>query len=222
MPHKNIRMLAGKPLIAHAIETALRSSLIDRVVVSTDDSEISAIAQRFGAEVPFMRPAELASDNSPERAAWQHAIRELKETGSGPPPDVFVAIPTTAPLRTAETVDHCIKTFLESDADIVITVRPAERSPYYNMVVLDQDSCARLVIPPNQSIHQRHDAPAVYDMTTVAYVARPEFVLNTDYIFDGKVKAVVVSPEISLDIDSELDLKFAEFVLNHGDSGTRG
>jgi N,N'-diacetyl-8-epilegionaminate cytidylyltransferase len=206
---KNIRPIAGKPLIAYAIETARGSALIDRVVVSTDDEEIAAVSRQYGAEVPFIRPDELAQDDTPEREAWQHALRAVEAAGDKV--DVFICIPTTSPFRSSEDLDSCIRCLLESDADIVITVRPGARSPYYNMVVLDEEGYARLVIPPEESIHQRHDVPAVYDMTTVAYAARPDYVLSTDYIFDGKVKAVLVSAEAGMDIDTEMDLKFAEF-----------
>ena len=213
VPRKNIRPLAGKPLIAYAIETAFASELIDRVIVSTDDEEIAKVAQGYGAEVPFMRPQELACDDSPEWLAWQHAVRTLEATENGPKMDVFVCIPPTSPLRAVEDVDACIQTLLESDADLVITVKPAERNPYYNMVVLDGEGYARLVIPSDQPIHQRQAAPSVYDITTVAYAARPEFVLNANSMFEGKVKAVVVPAERALDIDTQLDFKFAEFLL---------
>ena len=217
---KNIRLLAGKPLIAYAIETALDSELIDRVIVSTDDEEIAKIALQYGAEIPFIRPSEFAQDDSPERVAWQHALRELNKEADRPKIDVFVCIPTTSPFRSASDVDACIRGLLESDADIVITAKPAARNPYYNMVVIDE-GYAKLVIPPSESIHQRHDVPTMYDMTTVAYAARPNYVLDTDYIFDGKVKAVIVSPEVGVDIDTETDLLFAEFlVANKGRIGT--
>ena len=213
VPRKNIRPLAGKPLIAYAIETAQASELIDRVVVSTDDVEIADVAQQYGAEVPFLRPQELARDDSPEWLAWQHAIRTLEVTKDEPKMEVFVCIPPTSPLRAVEDVDACIRTLLESDADLVITVKPAERNPYFNMVVLDGAGYARLVIPPDRTIYRRQAAPPVYDMTTVAYAAWPEFVLNASSMFEGKVKAVVVPAERALDIDTELDFKFAEFLL---------
>ena len=215
---KNLRLLAGKPLIAYAINTALTSNLIDRVVVSTDDREIAAVAQEYGAEIPFMRPAELAQDDSPEWLAWQHAIRELKLVGSGPRRNIFVCIPPTSPLRAVENVDACIQELLETDADLVITVKPADRNPYFNMVMLDAEGCARLVITVNKEFHHRQTAPQVYDMTTVAYAARPEFVLQANSMFEGKVRAVVVPPEQAVDIDSELDFKFAEFLLSQSSS----
>jgi N,N'-diacetyl-8-epilegionaminate cytidylyltransferase len=210
---KNVRQLAGKPLLAYAIEMAQKSKFIDRVVVSTDDQEIADVARSYGADVPFIRPAELAGDDSPERLAWQHALKACQSQTPDRNIDVFVCIPTTSPLRVVEDIDHCIETLLHSDADIVITVKPAERSPYYNMVVINGEGDAQLVIPPKGGLHRRQDAPQVYDMTTVAYAARPEHVLQTNYIFDGKVKTVIVPAERSLDIDTELDLKFAELQL---------
>jgi len=212
LPRKNTRLLAGKPLIAYAINTALSSELIDRVVVSTEDNEIAKIAQQYGAEVSFMRPVELAQDDTPEWLAWQHAIRALEETDKHKT-DVFVSIPPTAPLRAVEDVDVCIRTLLESDADIVVTVKQADRSPYFNMVCLTEGGYAQLVIPPDRTIHRRQDAPQVYGMTTVAYAARPDFVLNSCSIFEGKVKAVIVPAERALDIDTELDFRFADFLL---------
>ena len=214
VPRKNIRLLGGKPLIAHAIETARRSRLIDRVIVSTDDAEIATVAQQYGAEVPFMRPRELALDDSPEWLTWQHAIRTLDATEGSPKVEVFICVPPTSPLRSTEDVDSCIQTLLENEADMVITVKPAERNPYFNMVVLNEQGFAQLAIPPEGNIYRRQDAPAVYDVTTVAYAARPEFVLNASSMFEGRLRAVVVPAVRALDIDTELDFKFAEFLLS--------
>jgi N-acylneuraminate cytidylyltransferase len=212
VPRKNIRLLAGKPLIAHAIETARKSTLIDRVFVSTDDPEIADVAARYGADVPFLRPAALAQDDSPEWLAWQHAIRTLEGNGT-PAWAAFVCVPTTAPLRSVEDVDACITALLTSDADVVMAVRRAERSPYFNMVTVDDRGYARLVIEPAVEIARRQDAPAVYDITTVAYAARPGFVLSAKSMFEGRVKAVVVASERALDIDTELDFRVAECLL---------
>ena len=215
VPRKNVRTLAGKPLIAYAIETALASTRIDRVIVSADDEEIAEVARRHGAEVPFMRPWALATDDSPEWLTWQHAIRTLQAMDSGDELEVFVCIPTTSPLRKVEDIDACIEALLESDADLVLTVKPAERNPYFNMVVLNDEGYASLAItPPDGTISRRQDAPAVYDMTTVAYAARPEFILNASSMFEGRLKAVVVPAERALDIDTELDFRLAEFLLS--------
>ncbi len=219
VPRKNIRPLAGKPLIAYAIETARASHYIDRVIVSTDDEEIAAVAREFGAEVPFMRPAELARDDSPEWMAWQHAIRTMQKQ-LDEPLRAFVSVPATSPLRAVEDVDACIRLLLESDADVVITVTPAARNPYFNMVVLDEEQTAHLVMTGEAAVHRRQDAPAVYDITTVAYAARPEFILNHHALFEGKIKAVLVPPERALDIDTVLDFQFAEFLLEKHDSST--
>lgn len=215
LPGKNIRRLAGEPLIAHAIKSAQASKSINRLFVSTDDPEIAAVARAYGAEVPFLRPAELAQDHSPEWLAWQHAIRTLRDAG-GPRWDAFVSVPPTSPLRSVDDIDACISALFSSDADIVITVRNAERSPYFNMVTLDPNGVARLVIQPETSLHRRQDAPTVYDITTVAYAARPDFVLSSNAHFDGKVKAIVVPAERAMDIDTEYDFQVAECLLRQG------
>lgn len=215
VPRKNVKLLAGKPLIAHAIEAAKNSVLIDRIFVSTDDPEVADVATRYGAEIPFVRPADLARDDSPEWLAWQHAVRQLD--GAGPSGwAAFVCVPTTAPLRRVEDVDLCITTLLTGDADIVIAVRRAERSPYFNMVTIDDRGYARLVIEPASGIARRQDAPEVYDITTVAYAARPGFVLAAKSMFEGRVQAVVVPAERALDIDSEFDFRVADCLLREG------
>jgi N,N'-diacetyl-8-epilegionaminate cytidylyltransferase len=212
VPRKNIRLVAGKPLIGHAIETARASTLIHRVIVSTEDQEIADVAREWGAEVPFLRPAHLARDDSPEWLAWQHAIGELTVIDAPRQLDLFTSVPTTSPLRSVADLDRCIRSVLESDADAAITVRPAERSPYFNMVCLE-NGYARLVIPPVHAVHRRQDVPEVFDMTTVAYAARPEYVLRAGSLFEGKVRAVIVPPERAIDIDTELDIAFAEYMM---------
>lgn len=214
VPRKNIRLLAGKPLIAYAIQTALNSTLIDRVVISTDDAEIAEVAEEFGAEVPFMRPENLAGDDSPEWLTWQHAIRTLETLDDGLRLEMFVCIPPTSPLRATEDVDACIGLLRESDADMVITVKSAERNPYFNMVTLDERGQAQLVIPPKQKVFRRQDAPVVYDMTTVAYAGWPEFMLSAGSMFEGKLRAVIVPGERALDIDTEMDFKIAELLMS--------
>lgn len=214
VPRKNIRPLGGKPLIAYSIETARASKLIERVVVSTDDPQIAEVARGYGADVPFMRPAELARDDSPEWLTWQHAVRTLQAGEDGATIDAFVCVSPTSPLRAVEDVDACIQMLLDTDADIVITVSASERNPYYNMVVLDGAGCPRVVIKPEGPIYRRQDAPRVYDITTVAYAFRPAFVLRTNSEFDGKMRAVIVPPERAVDIDTELDFAFAEFLLS--------
>lgn len=212
VPRKNLRLLGGKPLLAHAIDAARASRTIDRVIVSTDDPEIAEVAKQCGAEVPFMRPSELAHDDSPEWLAWQHALRTLS-TNDQRKIDVFASIPPTSPLRSSQDIDASVQALQAGDADIVITVKAADRNPYFNMVWVDEEGYARLVIESEGKVHRRQDAPLVYDVTTVAYAARPEFVLRANSIFEGRVKAVVVPAERALDIDTELDFQFAEFLM---------
>lgn len=213
VPGKNVRYLGGKPLIAHAIEAALRSRFIERVIVSTDSQEIAQVARLHGAEVPFLRPLELAEDGSPEWLAWRHAIRQFEVMGGSRKLDIFISVPTTSPLRAPSDLDGCIQTLLDSDADLVFTITPSGRNPYFNMVELDQSGYARLVIPRKEMIDNRQSAPPVYDIVTVAYASRPEFILSADTMFEGKLKTWLVPPERAIDIDTELDLEFAEFMM---------
>ncbi len=206
LPGKNLRPLAGKPLLAHAIDVAKAVPGIARVVVSTDDLEIAEAARTAGAEVPFLRPAELASDTAPEWLAWQHAIRTLRAAGD--PMEVFLSLPATSPLRRPVDVTCCLDTLTGGDADMVITVREAERNPYFNMVRRKEDGSVRLAV--DGIYHRRQDAPSIYDITTVAYAARADFILSANRIFDGRVRAVVIPRERALDIDDAFDLAIGE------------
>lgn len=212
---KNIRMFAGKPLIAHSIEIAKASPSIDRVIVSTEDEEIAEISKQYGAEVPFMRPKNLAENNTPEWLAWQHAIKEILKQSKF---DYFISLPTTSPLRSVEDIETCINLAKDQTCDVVVTVSDAHRSPYFNMVTQSEDGDVCLVINPNKAITCRQKVPQVYDMTTVAYVSTPAFILNHSGIFDGKVKAVKIPQERAIDIDTELDFKIAEFLFQQGKS----
>lgn len=212
LPGKNIRPLAGQPLIAWAIGQARAVKRIDRVIVSTDSVEISEVAREAGAEVPFLRPAELAQDNSPEWLVWRHALHYLKES-DGAYPDALIVVSATAPLRAVEDLERCLDEYKKGGADMVITVTDAHRSPYFNMVKVYADGTVGLVIPPESAIIRRQDAPVVYDQTTVAYVARPEFVMTRSGIFEGKVRHVHIPVERALDIDTPLDFRIAECLL---------
>jgi CMP-N-acetylneuraminic acid synthetase len=213
LPGKNIRPLGGKPLIAWSIEHALAVKRIERVIVSTDSEEIAAVARDYGAEVPFIRPAELAQDDSPEWLSWRHALNYLGEM-TGVLPEVMVSVPTTAPLRLAIDIENCLDEYESGDADMVITVTDAHRSPYFNMVKTNADGTVGLVNPPQSAIACRQDAPLVYDMATVCYVAKSEFVMTHYATFDGRVKAVHVPTERAIDIDTLLDFQIAESLLN--------
>jgi len=210
---KNIRPFGGKPLIAWSIEHALAIKRIARVIVSTDSEKIASVAMEHGAEVPFMRPADLARDDTPEWLAWRHALQYLLET-DGMLPEAMVSVPATAPLRLPLDIENCLDEFEKGDTDMVITVTDAHRSPYFNMVKTNADGTVSLVIEPESTIVRRQDAPVVYDMATVAYVARPDFVMTSNSTFAGRVKSVHVPAERAIDIDTLLDFEMAEYLLN--------
>ena len=213
LPGKNIRPLCGKPLIAWAIEQAKAVNRLRRVIVSTDSPEIASIAREYGAETPFFRPPELAADDSPEWLSWIHGLNYL-QSDEGVLPDALVSIPATAPLRDYQDINNCLDEFSKGNVDTVITVTEAYRNPYFNMVKLNQDETVGLVIPPASTISRRQDAPAVFDMATVAYVARPEFILSGKSLFQGAVRAVQVPPERAIDIDTLMDFRLAEFLMS--------
>ena len=215
LPRKNLLNFCGKPLIAWSIEQARSVAQIDRVIVSTDDEEIAETARRYGAEVPFMRPVELAQDNSPEWLAWRHGLEFLKES-NGVYPKVMVSIPTTSPLRSLLDIENCINLYLKEKPDAVITVTAANRNPYFNMVQQDEHGFSVLVCQNENHVFNRQQAPEVFDITTVAYVLRPEFVLNHNTIFDGTLRHVVVPHERAIDIDNQFDFDLAEFIYKRG------
>lgn len=212
LPGKNIRPLAGKPLIGWAIEQARAVDRIDRLIVSTDSEEIASVASAFGAEVPFLRPAALAQDKSPEWLAWRHALSFLKEE-TGSLPRAMVSVPATSPLRKPEDIEKCLDAYERGDSDVVITVSEARRSPYYNMVKENADGTVGLVIPPAVALDRRQDSPAVYDVATVAYVCDPHFVMTRNSIFEGRVRPVLVPAERAIDIDTLFDFEIAECLL---------
>jgi N-acylneuraminate cytidylyltransferase len=212
LPGKNIRPLHGRPLIAWAIQQAQAVRRIGQVIVSTDSEEIAAVARTYGAEVPFLRPSDLAQDTSSEWLVWRHALNFLKES-DGAYPGALIVVPATAPLREVGDLERCLDEYERTAADIVITVTDAHRSPYFNMVRANADGTLGLVIPPDAAVRRRQDAPVVFDMTTVAYVANPQFVISKNGIFEGRVHHVHVPPERALDIDTLLDFRIAECLL---------
>ncbi len=212
IPGKNILSFCGKPLIAWSIEHALSVSAIDRLIVSTDSEEIANLAEKFGAEVPFIRPPELATDTSSELDSWKHALNFLA-VQEGSLPDAMVSIPPTAPLRSVKDIERCITEYESGNTDVVITVSHARRNPYFNMVQRTASGRYEVVCASNREIHRRQDAPEIFDVATVAYVANSSFVLGTESLFAGNLSAVIVSQENSMDIDTPLDFKMAELLM---------
>ena len=212
LPGKNIRPLLGKPLIQYSIEIALQTSGINKVFVSTDDADIAKVSRSNGAIV-IDRPIELAQDDSPEWQAWKHAISWVREQYGDF--EEFISLPATSPLRSVKDVESAVLKRSNIGADICIAITPASRSPYFNMVKKLGNNLIELVNKPTNSISRRQDAPEVFDITTVVYVANVEFIMSNDNIFDGIVTSVEVPRYRAVDIDDMYDFNFAESILNN-------
>jgi N-acylneuraminate cytidylyltransferase len=207
LPGKNVRSLDSLPLIAHAIRAAKECGLLDRIIVSTEDEEIAETAKRYGAEVPFRRPDELASDTAPEWKAWQHAIQNLDAF------DTFVSIPAVAPLRIPDDIACCIKRFEQGDSDFVITITKASANPFCTMVMPTNSGHFRLAMSPEEHVFNRQAAPKVFEIVSVAYVTSPSYIMKHKNYWGGSVGAVEIPRERAVDIDTLLDFKFAEFLM---------
>ena len=214
VPRKCLREVGGRSLLEIAIGHAQAVERVDRVIVSTDDPDYAAVAESAGAEVPFLRPADLASDGAAEIDAWRHLVAHLDEEGRRP--DVLVTFPATAPLRSPVDVDVALDLFLETGADLVVTGTPAARSPYFNMVSIDADGWASIAIPTGNRVVRRQDAPELWDLATVAFVADTTYVQNTRHLLDGRVALSPVPIERAIDIDTEFDLRLADLLARNG------
>lgn len=224
LPGKNIKELAGKPLIAYAIEAGLTTPGIERVVVSTDSEEIARVARTHGAEVPFLRPRELATDESPEILSWKHALREMERI-TGVCPGVLVSLPCTTPLRTSADVTAHLDEFERSGAEVVLTVAEAKVNPYFKLVRIEGGFCRPFMDAGLAGPSRRQEAPPVYEVCGMVYVADSRFVLTAGSLWEGKVAAVRVDAARAVDIDTPLDFEFAEHLLRRkmatGQEGAR-
>lgn len=215
LPGKNIKELAGKPLLQYSIEIAQASKLIDKVFVSTDDKSISDVALYAGANV-IDRPSELAQDDTPEWLAWRHAIEwVVARYGAF---DNFVSLPATSPLRHLDDVEKALGKREEVSADICIGVTPSSRSPYFNMVQYNDIGCVELVMQPSSEVLRRQDAPAVFDITTVVYASTPNFILNNFGLFSGRVASIVIPKCRAVDIDDIDDFNYVEFLIKRSNA----
>lgn len=210
IPHKNIKLLAGRPLIAWTLEAALQSRSLDRIIVSTDDEEIAKISERRGAEVPFLRPAELAEDTTPTLPVLQHAVSWL-ESAKQPVPEVIVTLQPTSPLRRPEHIAQAVTLLLETGADSVVSVCLAEHNPHW-MKRLEGD---RVYPFFKDTLHdsRRQDLPPVYRPNGAIYVTRYPVLMKENRILGEDTRAVVMDAESSIDIDTWLDFKIAELIL---------
>lgn len=208
LPGKNVRPLNGKPLIAYAIEAALKAKNIDRVIISTDDEEIARVAVEYGAELPFMRPAELASDTAMAIDNYIYNIGRLEEEG-GKPIDAFVVLQPTSPLRIAEDIDGAIELFEQKKADSVISYCQ-EAHPVTWHKYLDDEG--RFVDIFDANIKNRQDNRVSYYPNGAVYVFRTSMIRERKYYTD-KSYAYVMPRTRSVDIDFIEDFEYAEFLL---------
>ena len=207
LKNKNLYEIGGKPLIAHSILAAKKNKKIKKVFVSTDSKKIIKISEAYGAEI-IHRPKRLALDKTPEWLAWQHAIDYLKKMNETF--DIFLSLPTTSPLRSQQDINNALNALKKND-DAVITITPSSRNPSFNMVSIDKKGFASL-IEKKKVVSRRQDAPKYYDMTTVSYVSRPEFILSKKYLFSGRIKSIIVPKERAIDIDDIIDASIASFL----------
>jgi CMP-N-acetylneuraminic acid synthetase len=210
VPGKNIRRFSGQPLLAYALDIAKKIHEVSSIFVSTEDLQIAKIARKWGAVV-IDRPVELAQDESSEWLAWQHAVDWVKEHHGDF--ERFVSLPATSPLRNENDVQACLNA-LDDETDMVITTTETNRSPWFNMVRVGEDNHISLLFEGDKKFVRRQDVPKAYDMTTVAYVTRPSFIMLESGVLNGRTKAVMIPTERAIDIDTEFDWEIAEYLMD--------
>lgn len=221
VPRKNIKLLNGRPLIAYTIECAQQSKRIDRIVISTDDEEIAAIARSCGAEVPFLRPAKLAQDTTSKWPVFIHLVQSY-EAVIHQTINVLVDLDIGTPLRSPLDIDNCIAALESSDTDIAITAYEPDRNPYFNMVEQKQDSHYGVVIPSVQPVVRRQDAPRVYSLSPAAYAMRRKALFKYSHWAAAPFTIHPIPRERAVDIDSAFDFELIEFIIQrkHGEYPT--
>lgn len=204
VPGKNIRLLAGKPLIAWTIEEALRSNYVDNVIVSSDDDTIIRIAEEWGANAPFKRPAHLAEDDTPGMLPIIHALKEM------PGYDYIVDLQPTSPLRLAQDIDACLE-MLSVHTPSVVSVTEPDHSPYW-MFTLEADNKMKSILGTTGGI-RRQELPTVYSLNGAVYVADVEWLLNKETFLSEETAAFVMPKERSIDIDTLMDFHICEYLM---------
>ena len=213
IPRKNVKPLAGKPLITWTIEAALQSRGLSQVIVSTDDQEIAQVAREWGAKVPFMRPSELAQDGSPHIAVVEHAVRWLAEHDNAHP-DYIMTLQPTSPLRTAGDIDAAIQIAETRAAIAVVSVCETDHHPYLAKRVLPDGTLADFV-SSDIAYLRRQALPPAYVLNGAIYLNRCESLLRDQTFLPEGTFAYIMPPGRSLDIDTQLDFRFAEFMLGY-------
>ena len=212
LPGKNLRKLGALSLIGHAVASAREATGLTRVIVSTDSEAIADQARRHGAEVPFLRPPELATDEAGMVPVLQHAVRWLEATGARP--DLVVTLQPTSPFRVGADIDRTIAKVIDTGADSAQTLSEASYHPYF-MKTLDGDVTHALFEEGYRYV-RRQDAPAVYQPTGAVYVTRYDVLMRQGRVLGKDNRGIVMDFAASVNIDTEWDFLLAELMLQHG------
>ncbi len=213
LPGKNLRKLGALSLIGQAVASAREAALLARFIVSTDSPEIAEEAGRHGAEVPFLRPAELATDQAGMLPVLQHAVRWL-ESSAGVRPDMIVTLQPTSPFRTGVEIDATVTKVIDTGSDSAQTLSEASYHPYF-MKTLDGDRTMAL-FPDGHKYVRRQDAPPVYQPSGAVYVTRYATLMEQGHILGDDNRGVIMGFEPSVNIDTEWDFLLAELLLREG------
>ncbi len=215
--NKNIRILCGAPLIVHTIIQAKKWGKAAKTVCSTDSNEIASIARQYGADVPFMRPAELATDESGKLEVLRHALKAVEEK-DGTLYSIVVDLDVTAPVRKISDIEGAVQLFLKKRPNTVFSVVPCRKNPYFNMVEMDSKGFAVLSKKLDFSVTRRQDAPRVFDMNASIYVYDRSYLIDESHSspISDRSLAFVMDELSAFDIDSELDFQFIEFLVSKG------
>ena len=206
LPRKNVRDLAGKPLIAWTIEAGHESEYLDRLILSSDDEEIMEVAEEYGCEVPFRRPAELAQDDTPSMDALLHAMDQVPEY------DYVVLLQPTSPLRTSEDINATIKKCRESGAPACVTVTETEKPPEW-MYTMNERERLEPVMKSDEMVTRRQEASTTYVISGAVYVAWTDWLRETRDFVTDRTRAHLMPEARSADVDTALDLAWCEFLL---------
>jgi CMP-N,N'-diacetyllegionaminic acid synthase len=212
LPGKNLRTLGTLSLIGHAVASCRESTRLTRFLVSTDSEAIAAEARRHGADVPFIRPAALASDEAGMVPVLQHAVRWLEANGSRP--DLIVTLQPTSPFRVGADIDETIAKIVETGADSAQTVTEASYHPFF-MKTLEGDRTVALFHEGHKYV-RRQDAPTVYQPSGAVYVTRYDVLMTEGKVLGADNRGIVRGFEASVNIDTEWDFLLAELVLRQG------
>ncbi len=220
IPHKNIRPLAGFPLIAYSIAAARQSKLVTRIIVSTDDHEIASIARGYGAEAPFLRPSEFAQDNTLDFPVFNHALSWLREHEDYQP-DILVQLRPTSPLRPPDCVDQAIQILQDHpDADSVRGVIPSGQNPFKMWQITDLGRMTPLLdLPgvPEPFNAPRQALPQTYWQTGHIDAIRLYTILQKGSLSGDTIYPLQIDPRYAVDIDTLRDWQRAEWLINQGD-----